>query len=209
MSEIVLTPLSEYEIEDLYDHWKGTTTWPAGDFFAGIENLVDLEKAVVAGSLHLFKATAPGDTDLFGVIVTENPVSIDLFTAGGEELDPSVGASVFSKLVEKAFEATGSSAVTKYLDSEWGAIHDQFEMWGFQEVISETEADGGAEAAGPEAQSEASAAEASSEDANPAGSKDTLDYSSLQDEPETVPQGQPWSAFELGKDSFTGQFAVG
>ena len=208
MSEIALTPLSEYEIEDLYDHWKGTTTWPAGDFFAGIENLVDLEKAVAAGSLHLFKATAPGDTELFGVIVTENPVSIDLFTAGGGELDPSVGASVFSKLVEKAFEATGSSAVTKYLDSEWGAIHDQFEMWGFQEVISDTEANDGVEEAS-EAQAESSAVETSSEDAKPAGSGESVDYSSLQDAPETVPQGQPWSAFELGKDSFTGQFSVG
>ena len=207
MSDIALTALSEYEIEDLYDHWKENETWPAGEFFAAIENLVDLEKAVEAGSLHLFKAIAGGDVELFGVIVSSTPVSIDLFTGDGEELEPSVGAAVLAALATKAFEVTGSAAVTKYLDSEWGAIHDQFELWGFREVIAE-ETEPETEAADIEAKEEEAPAEtalAASDEgvgADPASGEG-------EDGGDVDEKARTWSTFELAKGSFSGEFAIG
>lgn len=201
VSTVSLESMTEYDLEDLYDLWVDHDLWPSGEFFSSISDLVELEAAVEKGDVTLFKVSVDASQTLYGFVVKNGTVHVDIFAEAGEELTPEAGAATLTALVSWAFENTASEDITKYLDPESGPIHDQFELWGFERIEPEEEdvpEDTGATAAAP-AEGETEAGE---EGADPDKEKWRL-----SEEEEAVEEiERTWVPYVLKKDAFSGTF---
>ena len=205
MSDVTLQKLTDFEVEDLYDQWVDFDQWPAGEFFASLEDLVAVEQAIESGDLHLFKVEHGEGGMLFGLVVTASPVHVDLFPSGGVELTLEMGASTLASLVKWAFENSGTGSVVKYLDTVEGEIHNQFLAWGFEN---------------PDAGKEAESVEAGDEDSD--GGAETETTTPVPSNGEELGEVDPdafltgdvdhvkrsWVSYRLDKAGFNGTFPV-
>jgi len=205
VSTVSLESMTEYDVEDLYDLWVDHDLWPSGEFFSSISDLVELEAAVEKGDVTLFKVSVDASQTLYGFVVKNGTVHVDIFAEAGAELTPEAGAATLTALVAWAFENTASEDITKYLDPEAGPIHDQFELWGFERIEPEEEdVPAAAAPAAPAAPAEGEAEEAEEgEGADP--EKDKWQFSVEEEAVEEIER--TWVPYVLKKDAFSGNFA--
>jgi hypothetical protein len=201
--------MTEYDVEDLYDLWVDRDLWPSGEFFSSISDLVELEAAVEKGDVALFKVSVDSSQTLYGFVVKNGTVHVDVFAEAGEELTPEAGAATLTALVSWAFENTASEDITKYLDPEAGPIHDQFELWGFERIEPEEEDVPAAASATPApAEGEAGEAEEGEEGEEGEGADSEKDKWRFSLEEEAVEEiERTWVPYVLKKEAFSGNFA--